>query len=200
MKMPAILKRKKLRATTAARRSRSGMPALDYEEMGEPNMKLSRALLIVLLLHIVAVAGIIAFNTIKTREAVNAGSADPVASTPARAAAESAAAASPDEIARVSTNTAPQLSPVKAREPETASETAKMADPPKPKEKVNAIADSGQIYTVVRGDNPVTIARHFHVDYEALLQLNDITDPRKLQIGTKLHIPVKEESGKHKSD
>ena len=31
-------------------------------------MKLSRALLIVLVLHIVAVAGIVAFNTIKTRE------------------------------------------------------------------------------------------------------------------------------------
>ena len=41
---------------------------MDYDEMSEPNMKLSRALLIVLVLHIVAVAGIIAFNTIKTRE------------------------------------------------------------------------------------------------------------------------------------
>ena len=41
---------------------------MDYEEMAEPNMKLSRALLIVLVLHVVAVAGIIAFNTIKTRE------------------------------------------------------------------------------------------------------------------------------------
>ena len=47
---------------------------MDYEEMAEPNMKLSRALLIVLLLHIVAVAGIIAFNTIKTREAASPGS------------------------------------------------------------------------------------------------------------------------------
>ena len=41
---------------------------MDYEEMSEPNMKLSRALLIVLVLHVVAVAGIIAFNTIKTRQ------------------------------------------------------------------------------------------------------------------------------------
>ena len=37
--------------------------------MSEPNMKLSRALLIVLVLHVVAVAGIIAFNTIKSRQA-----------------------------------------------------------------------------------------------------------------------------------
>ena len=41
---------------------------MDYEEMSEPNMKLSRALLIVLVLHVVAVAGIIAFNAIKTRQ------------------------------------------------------------------------------------------------------------------------------------
>src|SRR6185437_4444345 len=41
---------------------------MDFEEMPEPNMKLSRALLIVLLLHVVAVSGIIAFNAIKTRE------------------------------------------------------------------------------------------------------------------------------------
>ena len=43
---------------------------MDYEQMSEPNMKLSRALLIVLVLHVVAVAGIIAFNTIKTRESM----------------------------------------------------------------------------------------------------------------------------------
>jgi LysM repeat protein len=36
--------------------------------MSEPNMKLSRALLIVLLLHVVAVGGIIAFNAIKSRQ------------------------------------------------------------------------------------------------------------------------------------
>ncbi len=39
---------------------------MDYDEMSEPNMKLSRALLIVLVLHVVAVSGIIAFNAIKT--------------------------------------------------------------------------------------------------------------------------------------
>src|SRR6266849_4145384 len=65
MKMPQLLRRKKLRASTA-RRSLS-VPEMEYEEMSEPNMKLSRALLIVLVLHIVAVAGIIAFNAIKTR-------------------------------------------------------------------------------------------------------------------------------------
>src|SRR4051812_15623796 len=66
MKIPFV-RRKKLRASTA-RRSLTSPSEMDYEEMSEPNMKLSRALLIVLVLHVVAVAGIIAFNAIKTRQ------------------------------------------------------------------------------------------------------------------------------------
>src|SRR6058998_1126179 len=67
MKILRLLKHNKLRAATA-RRSSAGSAGMDFEEMPEPNMKLSRALLIVLLLHVVAVSGIIAFNAIKTRE------------------------------------------------------------------------------------------------------------------------------------
>jgi LysM repeat protein len=199
MKLPTIIKRKKLRAATTARRSRGGLAAMDYEEMGEPNMKLSRALLIVLLLHIVAVAGIIAFNTIKTRETVNATSgvepAPPPAAIPAAEKKESVAASDPNEIRKVTATAQTKLT-TKALEPK-AEKAAKAEEPAK---KITTIADSGKIYTVVRGDNPVTIAHHFHVDYAALLELNQITDPRKLQIGTKLHIPEREESGKHKSD
>src|SRR5438270_9457635 len=68
MRLPSLFPSKKLRATTA-RRSLGVPDEMDYEEMSEPNMKLSRALLIVLVLHVVAVAGIIAFNTIKPRQA-----------------------------------------------------------------------------------------------------------------------------------
>jgi LysM repeat protein len=66
-KFPKIFPRrkKKLRLSTARRASASGA---EFDEMSEPNMKLSRALLIVLLLHIVAVGGIIAFNAIKSRQ------------------------------------------------------------------------------------------------------------------------------------
>ena len=55
MKMPRFFPRKKLRAS-AARRSLGLPDEMDYEQMSEPNMKLSRALLIVLVLHVVAVA------------------------------------------------------------------------------------------------------------------------------------------------
>ena len=61
-------KRKKLRATAVRRPIRVGAATADYGDLAEPSMKLSRALLIVLLLHVVAVAGIIAFNAIKTRQ------------------------------------------------------------------------------------------------------------------------------------
>ncbi len=60
--------------------------------------------------------------------------------------------------------------------------------------------DSGKIYTVVKGDNPVTIARHLKVSEADLLELNQITDPRKLQINQKLRIPERTVSSKSKSD
>src|SRR5438876_2534547 len=67
MKIPKFFRHKKLLAATARRASAAA--GMDFEDIPEPNMKLSRALLVVLLLHVVAVSGIIAFNAIKTREA-----------------------------------------------------------------------------------------------------------------------------------
>lgn len=191
MKIPSIMKPKKLRATTA-RRSRSlGLPdAMDYEQMSEPNMKLSRALLIVLVLHIVAVAGIIAFNTIKTRETMATANALEAVASPAAAPAmttDEPETAQPDEITKVAVKT-------ESKAPEKAAEHAK------PVITTPAVPDSGKIYTVVKGDNPVTIARHLKVSEVDLLELNQITDPRKLQIGQKLHIPAASTATKSKSE
>ena len=47
------------------------------------------------------------------------------------------------------------------------------------------------MYTVAKGENPYTIAKKLHVSYSELLKVNNITDPRKLQIGQKLTIPPK---------
>jgi LysM repeat protein len=189
MKMPTIIsrKKKKLRASTARRSRNLGMPdEMDYEQMAEPNMKLSRALLIVLVLHIVAVAGIVAFNTIKTRESFAPSTPEALATptvAPA-AAATTAASIAPNESAKVATN-----------DTETKSATDQApAVPP----KSGGVKDSGKIYTVVRGDNPVTIARHLKVSEADLLALNQITDPRKLQINQKLHIPERTTTNNHK--
>jgi len=194
MKMPSILKRKKLHATTARRQRTLGLPGeMDYEQLSEPNMKLSRALLIVLVLHIVAVAGIIAFNTIKTRE----GATPPVAETAAPASATLTPAVVPEktEAAPVAPN---EITQVAAKiEPKAPEKPAPRA---KPIAKTSEVPDSGKTYVVVKGDNPVTIARRLHVSYDALLALNQIDDPRKLQIGQKLHVPERTPVAKHKPD
>ncbi|MBM3857897.1 MAG: LysM peptidoglycan-binding domain-containing protein [Verrucomicrobia bacterium] len=44
-------------------------------------------------------------------------------------------------------------------------------------------------YTIVKGDNPYKLAKRFHVPYSELIKFNNITDPRKIQIGQKIRIP-----------
>jgi LysM repeat protein len=66
----------------------------------------------------------------------------------------------------------------------------------KSSEKASGSTDSGKIYVVVKGDNPVTIAKRLKVPYDDLIALNHIEDPRKLQIGQKLLIPNKTSKAK----
>ncbi len=44
-------------------------------------------------------------------------------------------------------------------------------------------------YTVTKGDSPYKIAKKFKVTPDALMKINNITDPKKIQIGQKLKIP-----------
>ncbi|MGH7938345.1 MAG: hypothetical protein ACRD5Z_22820, partial [Bryobacteraceae bacterium] len=167
MRIPTIITRtKKLRASTARRSRNLGLPdEMDYEQMGEPNMKLSRALLIVLVLHIVAVAGIVAFNTIKTRE--NFAPATPDTIAPATAAVTTTAPA-PAEESTVSADSGSAPGTAHASTASSAAnESAKVVAASDEKAAKSApkstVKDSGKIYTVARGDNPVTIARHLKV-------------------------------------
>ena len=179
MKLPKLLRRKKLRAT-AGRPSLRASAQTGYEEMAEPNMKLSRALLIVLVLHVVAVSGIIAFNAIKTRE----GSIAPAPTSTKNAA-----------LSTIKSAAASSRPPVVQKDAPPAKQAAK--DGGKPKQSVNAkSADAGKVYVVAKGDNPVAIAKKFKVSYDDLIALNHIEDPRKLQIGQKLLIPKTTKSRK----
>ncbi|MDQ2866918.1 MAG: LysM peptidoglycan-binding domain-containing protein [Verrucomicrobiota bacterium] len=160
-KFPQLKRPKKRLRATAVRRS--AMPQPEYDDMAEPNMKLSRALLIVLLLHVVAVAGIIAFNAIKSRQENSA-----------------------PQI--VSANDGPGASPAAMqKEPE------KIAATKSERESKGSAAhsDFSKTYVVAKGDNPVKIAKKFKVPYDDLLAANHIDDPRKLKIGQKLIIPMK---------
>ena len=182
--MPKLLKfrRKKLRATAVRRPLRFAATAASYEEMSEPNMKLSRALLIVLLLHVVAVAGIIAFNAIKTRQGA-------IASTsPATTIGTS------DALATNTKTTNPVQSGLVQKGPTKT--TGRDGKTDRKQESGKTPSESGKVYVVAKGDNPVAIAKKFKVSYDELLALNHIDDPRKLQIGQKLLIPAKPEKSK----
>jgi len=149
-------------------------------------MKLSRALLIVLVLHVVAVSGIIAFNAIKTR----AGNANPAVKSAAKSEVSSSNPAGPTqkEIRHEESKPEHSLSKPSAR-PDRKTEAGKSTG-------MTVSLDSGKVYVVAKGDNPVTIAKKFKVSYDELLALNHIDDPRKLKIGQKLLIPNKAIKGK----
>jgi LysM repeat protein len=191
MKFPKITRpKKKLRATTS-RRSLAAADEMDFEEMSEPNMKLSRALLIVLVLHVVAVAGIIAFNAIKSRQ----GAFPPPVTTaaPAKVQPTETAEAAPLKAEPVATPTVNLTTAQKAAAvvPKAGSEPSVI-----PRAQPVATTANGNVYTVAKGDNPVKIAKKLKVSETELLSLNGIDDPRKLQIGQKLLVPTKSKTKK----
>ncbi len=176
MKIPRLFKPKKMRAATA-RRASAASGGMEFDGIPEPNMKLSRALLIVLLLHVVAVSGIIAFNAIKTREnSFVPANPEQTEKTPAST-----------EGTRQAINS---KSPVAATQQDTPRQTeSKPSHSAASREHSNPVSSSGKTYIVKKGDNPVKIAKRLKVPYDDLISLNQIGDPRKLQIGQKLLIP-----------
>ena len=177
MKILQLFKYKKLLAATA-RRASAASAGMDFGDIPEPNIKLSRALLIVLLLHVVAVSGIIAFNAIKTREssfvpAVPTNTENKLADT----------AGTP-----VHADVAKRLPSVSQKDVAPRND-AKLSDSTPKDEHANTPASSGKTYIVKKGDNPVTIAKKLKISYDDLIALNHIEDPHKLQIGQKLLIP-----------
>jgi LysM repeat protein len=175
MQISRLFKPKKMRAATARRSAASA--GMEFEGIPEPNMKLSRALLIVLLLHVVAVSGIIAFNAIKTRE-------------------NSFVPANPEQTDNTQASTAGTVNhtetdkaSVAAQKENARHEEPKFSHSPSTEEQAKAVSSSGKTYIVRKGENPVTIAKKLRVSYTDLMSLNHIEDPRKLQIGQKLLIP-----------
>ena len=184
MKLPQLLTRKKLRATTARRAL--GAAEMDYEEMSEPNMKLSRALLIVLVLHVVAVAGIIAFNTIKTRQ----GPLPPISSESVSAKVAPIASAKSERPTLVTAMRSDESKVAKAP-PKPVVKDDRKSDRAKPAENTPTKSDAPKTYVVAKGDSPVSIAKKLKIPYDDLMAANHIDDPHKLQIGQKLIIPTK---------
>ncbi len=263
--------KKPVRLKAATRHAAAPMVAdTDYDDDLEPNMKLGRAFVVVLLLHVVAVGGIFAFNSLKTTPTPGPGLAGvsqeerpvpaelrPERSIPSEKTETTSAPAlltggSQGNPVAASASTIPQASPRvdgaivhTLRSGETLpalarqygvseealtaanqlsntplrvgmeivippvsrtaaapvpAEVAQFLQPPATTPATAAsgvpsaggtagVSASGQTYTVQSGDNPYKIARDHGVSMEALLQLNGIEDPRRLQIGQVLEIP-----------
>src|SRR5262249_25012748 len=178
IKIPRLFNPKKMLAATAARRGSAASAGMDFESIPEPNMKLSRALLIVLLLHVVAVSGIIAFNAIRTRERSFV--------PPTSAETESKPADASEAVNHPDSDKATVPAAQKKNTPHT---DAKTSHPPVKEERTKSPVWSGKTYVVKKGDTLVNITKKLKVSYDDLMSLNHIDDPRKLQIGQKLLIP-----------
>ncbi len=261
----------KLNAAVARRSSRAMPEEEDYYDEQEPNMKLSHAFVVVLVLHVIAVAGVFAFNTIKTRQSpvfteTNTTSdnfalgEDEAATVPSTATSEEAAAArtfeprglteKPDgqqtasekvtaeftgkthqmapgdtltrlasiynvsiaaiqaengitdptkirigEMIRIPTATSTAAAPVAAAEaPKTAAPVVEKPQPAEAQPVAAAAteqpaATSEGTYEVASGDNPWSIAKKLNVSYQKLIEVNNIEDPTKIQIGQTLKVP-----------
>lgn len=221
MKIPLFSKltaksrgRKVVRAS--ARAMRGGEE--DYYE-AEPNMKLSHAFMVVLILHVVAVGGIYAFNQIKVNRkpdliaAISGKITEAASSTlstlPAPQARTTPAELRPmpgdadeplpvvESVAAAPAEAAPVVTskpPVPAAPVVTQTSPAKAAPKPAEATKVATTAaapSAAGTYKVAKGDNPYKIAKKLGVSYQELLKVNGIEDPTKLQIDQVLKVPSK---------
>ncbi len=205
MNLPLRQPKKKLQTTTA-RRSREA----DYFD--EPNVKLSSAFVVVLVLHVVAVGGIYAFNAIKAHQPAGYEETAPVPAQPpvaAQTAANPPAAEQPtaapapplkyhvksgDTLVKIASTYGVSADDIislnNITSPIYVGEELKLpTGATAPAAPAAATQDSGVTYTVVRGDTLVSIARRFHVAFDGLMRLNRIEDPKRLKIGEKLKIP-----------
>jgi LysM repeat protein len=141
------------RKTMHARAASSREEIEEYEGESEPSMKLSQAFIVVLVLHVVAVAGIYGFNQLKEK--------------PARPAPVKA------ETAEATSATAPASQSEKKAEPLAKTDSTASAKS----------QEAQSTYTVVAGDTLRRIATKFNTSIEALEKANNLTSTSILKVG-----------------
>jgi len=136
----------------------------DYGGEAEPNMKFSHAVVVVLVLHIIAVGGIFAFNSIKARQTADAKSGKaPISATPNTTASENEPEVAPSDVpAQAAT------APVKQQ---------------------NLDSWIGRSHTVQAGETLSRIAAQYKVSVSAIEKANEITSYSTLVVGQVLKIP-----------
>lgn len=234
-----MVKRTLRRTPTKQLRAAAPRAAGKYTEdeylVEEPNVKLSRAFVVVLLLHVVAVGGIFAFSALKDRQQGNAlpkpdgtkqttnSTGSTVANKPsgkesvppaggiykvhagdtlAGIAAQFGLTAHDLEQANGLRSGAPLalgrelIIPEKSATRTVPSDVQKLLGSKENKNTPSQTPGSGtseaeKYYVIQRGDTPASIAKKLKVNSADLLKINNIDDPRKLQIGQRLQIPSK---------
>jgi len=156
-----------------------------YYETSEPNMKLSHAFIIVLLLHLIAVGGIFGFSAMKNRQQTLAKIAAESGLTPALPASahsrnKVAGNSTVVESAALANSSAPAASSSAA----SSSAGAPPASSP--------VAPSGVMHEVAPGDTLTRIASKYETTIEAIVKANQLSDTAILRVGQKLIIPGKE--------
>lgn len=174
-----FVRTKRMNATTA----RPAMNAYDDEDDG--STRLSSAFIVVLLLHVVAVVGVIAFTRIKENRKSSV-----IAST-AAATASNSVASSPEPQPQLETpvrqlaSLAPAAPDLKASVPPPAIEDAR------PVAATTTTHTGGRIHTVKSGENLTKIAMAYGVTTTELASANTMKSDEVLRIGMKLEIPDK---------
>jgi LysM repeat protein len=175
---PAFLTRKgakpkpatKLNAATASQRMKPGVD--DYDD-DEPQTRLSSAFFVVLILHVVAVGGIYAFNSIKAHRRglePTTVSAKPVIEKPA---AE------------------PVAAPAKTRSVPVAETPAKTATASAPAQVTTTPVSNAKIYHVKPNDTLSKIAASLNVSVAELQFVNSPKELATLRPGQIINVPPK---------
>ena len=171
----------KTRLRASAQRAVAKYTDEDYGA-DEPNVKLSRAFVVVLLLHVVAVGGIFAFSALKDRQTGTVvGKGDTSGQKPTMA--QGAAAQNGGAVKPIPSEVQNLVDSSRTSGSGTGKPQAGGAG-----QENNT--ELPKVYVVQQGDSPARIAKKFKVSYASLLKTNNIDDPRKLQIGQKLLIPI----------
>lgn len=142
-------------------------------------MKFSHALAVVLVLHILAVGGVFAFNSLKSRHVV-----------PDRAKQTSGEKAAPAPVSE----TDPAVTTTAAVPPRHEAATAAAA-PQKPAGKSQSAETGASTYTVVAGDTLTRIATQHKSSVEAIEQANNLGSTSAIRVGQVLKIPSKPAAG-----
>jgi len=166
--------KKKVRLKAATRRASSPMVAdTAYDDDLEPNMKLGRAFVVVVLLHVVTVGAIFAFNSLKTQQ------------TPG------------PELAGISTEDRPQTAELT---PDRTMPGATSANPIEPRSAdANPAADQapsklkqadGSIVHILRsGETIPALAKQYGLSEAELIARNNLENVATLRVGMELTIP-----------